>query len=67
MKEITTTKDFIIEKKGALAFAYAPALRQVGIRHAFTLRLGGKSIINPGSLNLSLHVDDEEKYILQNR
>ncbi len=57
----------LLEQVNGLWFAFAPKLRAAGIKHAFTTRLGGKSLLGEGDLNMALHVADDAKLVRENR
>ncbi len=61
------SRDFVLKKIDDLWFGIVPILENLGIKHAFTTRLHGKSIVNSDCLNLSLNVLDDKNFILQNR
>jgi YfiH family protein len=59
--------EFFLRPREGLWFGFAPRLSERGVQHAFTARLGGRSDLSPGSLNLSLHVGDKQAFVIDNR
>ncbi len=60
-------KSFIIKNNNNIWYGTFPALEQAGFLNACSCRLHGESDIVEGTLNLALHVGDDEKKVLRNR
>ena len=60
-------ENFILHNIDGIWFGISPKLEQKGIKHAFTTKWHGKSIVLPDTLNMSLHVNDDVALIAQNR
>lgn len=59
--------NFVLRNIDGIWFGISPKLAEQGIKHAFTTKLHGKSIVIPDSLNMSLHVNDDNDFIIENR
>lgn len=59
--------NLIIRKKNNIWFATFPLFEEHGVINACSCRLHGLSDIKKGTLNLALHVGDDEKKVLHNR
>lgn len=62
-----TMKNFIISQKNNIWYGSFPLLSQNGFTNACSCRLHGESAVVSGTLNLALHVGDDEKMVLRNR
>lgn len=60
-------QNFIITQKDNIWFGSFPLLTDAGFINACSCRLHGESAIVADTLNLALHVGDEEKLVLANR
>lgn len=58
---------FIITQKNNLWFGSFPLLSGAGFINGCSCRLHGESAVVPNTLNLALHVGDEQKLVLHNR
>jgi hypothetical protein len=54
-------------KENGFAWIQAEPLLQLGLLHGFSTRLGGSSQEPYGTLNLGLHVNDNQKTVIANR
>ena len=59
--------DFVLENVAGIWLGYSKKLRNAGIKHTFSTRLHGKSIVHKNNLNLSTNVNDNNEYIVENR
>ena len=59
--------NFILQNIEGIWLGTVPKLEEKGIKHAFTTKLHGKSIVRPDTLNMSLNVNDDVDFIIQNR
>lgn len=66
-KIITMNNAFIITQKNNIWFGSFPLLSQAGFINGCSCRLHGESIVVPHTLNLALHVGDEQNLVLRNR
>ena len=60
-------KNFIISQQNNIWYGSFPLLSQNGFTNACSCRLHGESAVADGTLNLALHVGDNEKMVLRNR
>lgn len=60
-------RDFIVEQKNNIWYGSFQSLNSAGFINACSCRLHGRSDIVDGTLNLALHVGDDEAKVLTNR
>lgn len=61
-------ESFVLKKQGSLTFYTIPLFTATNlVVHGFTTRFGGISSGDYGSLNLGLHVGDDQDAVLENR
>lgn len=59
--------DFVLKQKKGVWFGVFPRLEELNIDHAFTCRFHGCSSLMPQSLNMALHVNDDQGKVVNNR
>lgn len=59
--------DFLLKERAGIWYGFFPKLEALGFEHAFTCRFHGDSDLVPGSLNMALHVGDDNEKVLRNR
>lgn len=61
-------EQLVLKNMKDLWLGISPSLQKVGIKHAFTTRLSGKSeLLEYSDLNMSFNVNDNKEFILFNR
>lgn len=60
-------QDFYITQKNNLWYGSFSLFDRYGFINACSCRLHGRSAVTEGTLNLALHVHDEQQFVLQNR